>query len=196
MTDRDSRKDNASKDRNVRQPREKRGGQQKVPNSPEPIRVEKPPDPPPPPKKDWARVVPTTLIGLVLFVILLSPGLCYALVKEARRPQREVSIFRETAAVVLVGFGCVAAVLLLFSLVRSLIPERTPDVGAFVRDPAAYFQANVPEVAAWSFGMLAVACALGLFLAFQDQVPFIGSRFRLGPIRHASAWYIMGLLSV
>ncbi|MFD2355366.1 DUF6338 family protein [Nonomuraea ferruginea] len=44
--------------------------------------------------------MPTTLSGLLLLVVLLLPGLTYVTVWERRAPNRHVSAFRETSAVI------------------------------------------------------------------------------------------------
>ena len=45
-------------------------------------------------------IMPTTLTGLVLFVVLLLPGFAYVTGKERHTTGQRLSHFRETAAVV------------------------------------------------------------------------------------------------
>jgi len=109
--------------------------------------------------------VPTTLIGLLLFVALLAPGFVYVLRREAERPARPVSAFRETALVVLVSVVCNVAVLLILGVLRGLASQHTPDVGALVRQPASYARGHYRLLFGWGVGLLMLASVLAVVLA-------------------------------
>jgi len=112
--------------------------------------------------------MPTTLVGLLLFVVVLTPGFCYLLRQEHARGARTVSPFRETVTLVVISLGCVAAIGATFGIVRILIPGHTPDVGAFVRHPADYARAQYASLAWWGLGLLTAACLLGVALASTE----------------------------
>jgi hypothetical protein len=145
--------------------------------------------------------MPTTLVGLVLFVVLLAPGLIFFLVRDARKPARELSAFRETAVVVLVGFLCDIVVLLVFALFRTKFVSLTPDVDALVKHPATYIGDHLPFVSWWSLGLVSLACVVGGALGRFDEVrrpgfkkafPWLTCKpLFLGPIRFRSTWYLM-----
>jgi len=146
--------------------------------------------------------LPTTLLGLAFFIVLLAPGLFFFLSREARRPQRELSAFRETAVVVLVGFGCDLIILLVFSLARLLAPTLTPDVGTLLRHPTKYSIDHITFVSWWAFALIVGACLLGLRLGRVTTIkrPRVRRRWppsielesvEWGPIRFESAWYRM-----
>jgi len=116
--------------------------------------------------------VPTTFVGLLLFVVLLAPGFAYVARREVQQPVRPTSIFRETVAVALASVGCDIAVVLVFAVVRWIGPGVTPDIGALVRQSGSYAEAHYVALAAWGLGLLAGACLLALALAGLD----VGSR--------------------
>jgi hypothetical protein len=112
--------------------------------------------------------VPTTLVGLLLFVALLAPGFCYLLRQERARPARTVSTFRETVTLAAISLGCDATVGAAFGVLRILLPSRTPDIGALIRHPAEYTRVYYASLAWWGLGLLTAACLLGVALARTD----------------------------
>jgi Family of unknown function (DUF6338) len=118
--------------------------------------------------------VPSNLAGLLLFVVLLAPGFVHALRREAERPQRPISAFRETVRLVLVSVTCDVAVLVLLSLVRLLRPLQTPNVGALVRNPVPYARTHYALLATWSLGLLLAACLLAIALAHPAVTSRLG----------------------
>lgn len=55
--------------------------------------------------------MPTTLTGLLLFVVLLLPGFAYLVGKERNGTERRMSPFRETVAIVAASVTCELVVL-------------------------------------------------------------------------------------
>jgi hypothetical protein len=113
--------------------------------------------------------MPTTLTGLLLFVVLLLPGFAYLVGKERHGTERHTSPFRETVAVVAASVTSEVAVLAGFAILRSLLPSLTPDVGALIHHGGAYAAVHYRSLAAWGFGMLAIA-VLGAYLATMPGV--------------------------
>src|SRR5229473_1038663 len=99
--------------------------------------------------------MPTTLTGLLLFVVLLLPGFAYLVGKERNGTERQASPFRETVAIVAASVTSELGVLTLFSIVRWLWPAGTPDIGALASNSGAYLRGSAAlpghyrEVAAW-----------------------------------------------
>lgn len=112
--------------------------------------------------------MPTTLVGLLLFVVLLAPGFCYLLRREREQPARTVSTFRETVTLAAISLCCDATVGVAFAVVRILLPTRTPDIGALVRHPGDYAREHYASLAWWGLGLLMAACLLGVALASTD----------------------------
>ncbi|WP_326729358.1 DUF6338 family protein [Streptomyces phaeochromogenes] len=104
--------------------------------------------------------MPTTLTGILLFVILLLPGLTYSMVRELRSGERRVSAFRESGAVI---FGSVIAeivVLAIFAIVRISWPKNTPDIGRLIRDRGSYVESHYALLASWAVSLLLLASVL------------------------------------
>ena len=145
--------------------------------------------------------MPTTLLSLVLFVTLLAPGLCFFLARDALRPQRELSAFRETAVAVLVGLGCDLIILLGFALIRWVAPSLTPDVRRLLLHPYQYSIQHLAFLGWWGFGLLAAACAIGFRAGRLKtlRVPTLHAKWppitlrkiEMGPIRFESTWYTL-----
>lgn len=110
--------------------------------------------------------MPTTVVGLVIFILTLAPGFLYLVVTErGKRPARKISAFRETAALVLVSVAVDLAVLLLFAMCRVLVSEHTPNFGRIVKEPQAYFREDYGYLFTWAISLFLLACILSLVLA-------------------------------
>lgn len=133
--------------------------------------------------------MPTTLTGVLLFVVLLLPGFAYLVGRERAGNERRTTPFRETVSIVAASLTSELAVLTVFAVLRILFPRRTPDVGALVTQGTKYVKADYAEVTAWGIGLLAAATAL----AYAATLP--GLRRRLpGRYPHhttVSAWNIV-----
>jgi Family of unknown function (DUF6338) len=124
--------------------------------------------------------MPTTLSGLFLFVVLLLPGFAFFVGRERHTSGQQFSAFRETAIVVAASLSSELIVLVIFTVLRVLLPGLTPDVGALVRDSGGYLRGggrqpgHYGQVAIWAVAMLAAAVAL----AYSWSVPEIRARVR------------------
>lgn len=125
--------------------------------------------------------MPTNLVGLLLFVVLLAPGFLHVLRREAEHPQRPISAFRETVAVALVSVVCDLAALGLMIPLRALAPDRTPDVGALIRDPDNYGRGHYALLMGWGLSLLAAACLLAIALANREFTNRAGHGIRRIP---------------
>lgn len=103
--------------------------------------------------------MPTTLLSLVLFVVLLLPGFAYTLRRERLASTRTLSPFRETVSLAFVSIVADAAALAGFALVRAAMPRTTPAVTALLHDPN-YRQAHFGDLVGWGAGLLAAATLL------------------------------------
>jgi hypothetical protein len=114
--------------------------------------------------------MPTTLTGLLLFVVLLLPGVAYLVGKERHGTERHTSPFRETVAVVAASVTSELAVLGLFAAIPALFPSWAPDVGALVRHGGgAYAASHYRSLAV--LGLIMLGASTGL--AYLVTVPRI-----------------------
>ncbi|WP_443056456.1 DUF6338 family protein [Streptomyces sp. MUM 178J] len=107
--------------------------------------------------------MPATFIGLLIFMVLLSPGLTYTWTKERSLPSVKLSPFRETATVAFASAASLTVTLLLFTIAHAALPsDWTPNLGELVRRPGDYVRNNYAFIAWWSLGILLGAMALAL----------------------------------
>jgi len=135
--------------------------------------------------------MPTTVVGLLLFVGFLVPGFVYHAQRRARVPQRALSALVETANLVTVSTATNAVVLVAFGLYRTWQPRHSPDVRRVVFEPARYVSENLGYVAAWGCALLLASSVLALILGVR---PKLVARFsaRFAPsIVDVSAWYFV-----
>ena len=144
--------------------------------------------------------MPSTVIGLLLFVVLLAPGLTYLLVAErGPLPVRGVSVLRETAAVALASVLFNAVAIIAFAVTRTVAPGLTPDVGRAVREGLPYLRTHYVSIAWWSAATLCLACVLALAwaavlngtdrLAKLRRKRFLRWLSPPGGVVHVSAWW-------
>jgi Family of unknown function (DUF6338) len=114
-------------------------------------------------------VVPSTLAGVLLFVALLAPGFVYLERRESRHAGIRYTALRETSLVVVTSLATLAVSLSLFGLLRLVFPDRTPDIGKYVRDGSAYAQDHYLEALLWAAGILGFACLLAWLYAVPPE---------------------------
>jgi Family of unknown function (DUF6338) len=138
--------------------------------------------------------MPTTLTGLILFVVLLLPGIAYVVGRERHTSVQQFSAFRETAVVVAASVSFELIVLVVFAVIRTVWPGLTPDVGALVRNSNAYLRGegghagHYGQVAVWAVVLLGLAIVLAYTATFRRI------RKRFGKYPHestTSAWWIL-----
>lgn len=112
-------------------------------------------------------MIPITVSSVFLFLAALGPGYLYVRRLETLEARYKTSAFRETVSIVIASMSFLAVTLLTFAVIRSLLPSRTPDLGALVRDTRPYLMANYPAVGLWACGLFALA----LLLAFVSSHP-------------------------
>lgn len=142
--------------------------------------------------------MPTTLLGLLLFLVLLLPGFAYTLRRERHVSSRSVSVFRESVSVAFVSVVADAAILAAFAVLRGVAPSATPDVGALVRDPSGYGRTHYAELIGWGAGLLLIATVLATVAAgpsprrISRRIPLLRDRITGREHEaHMSAWTLL-----
>jgi hypothetical protein len=142
--------------------------------------------------------MPSTVVGLVIFIVFLVPGVLHFLQRRAAVPQGAggLSPLVETASIASISLLTNVLSLSLFGLVRLGLPGHTPDVGRFVKDAGEYTSDRIPYVVAWLVGLVALSCLFAVLLGartrYQNRLPgFVKEALRrLDPqILNVSAWY-------
>ena len=83
-------------------------------------------------------MVPSTWLSVLLFVVLVAPGLLFDLLAERRRVGAPESAFREASRVVLASLVFSGLGFAVVGLVRALRPAWMPDPDRLVADPQQY----------------------------------------------------------
>lgn len=142
--------------------------------------------------------MPTTLTGLLLFVVLLLPGFAYLVGKERHGTERHLSPFRETVAIVAASITSELVVLAVFFAIREIWPTITPNVGALIDSTSVYLRGTPRHpghhriVAVWG-AILLISATIGAYLATKPQVRRLG-QIITGPYPHestVSAWWVL-----
>ena len=110
-------------------------------------------------------MLPSTLVGLLLFILLLTPGFAYVLRTERTVPSRQFTTFRETMRVVVASIFCLASTGVIFAIVQLLTSGVTPDVAQLIRAPARYVRQEFIQIAWWSLSALGIATFIGVMIA-------------------------------
>lgn len=131
--------------------------------------------------------MPDTLFALAVLVILVMPGIVFAIQVDNRRPTRDLSSLRELAIITGVGVICDAAVLVIFGIVRALFPRRTPDVGLIERQGVAYIKLHFVSLGWWFLALFLASCGLAYVLGRFK--PDIAGRVASGRVGFNSAWW-------
>lgn len=116
-------------------------------------------------------MVPQTLLGLFVFLVLLGPGFIYVRRVEQITPAYRPSVFRETVTIVALSVACISAALVLFALFRIIFPAITPDVGEIVRTGESYLRQEYDIVGYYFIATYGVSLAL----AFAASHPSVRS---------------------
>jgi hypothetical protein len=127
--------------------------------------------------------MPTTLTGLLVFVVLLLPGFTFIAIRERSAPRRVVSPFRETANMATVSVTSALAGATILALARVVLPGISPDIGAIARDGIAdYAEGSYDLLAVWGAGYLVLATAGAAWAArkLRNRTPHPSA---------ASAWW-------
>lgn len=126
--------------------------------------------------------MPENPVGLFLFVLFLTPGLAYTIIRRRRLPDSEFSTLRETALLVAISVACNAVAVLFIFAARQVVPGITPHLPKLLFSSSTYVPAHLGLVTIWLFGFVALASGVGGLLGL------VGTQGGI-PIRYVSAWW-------
>ncbi|MBY6708100.1 hypothetical protein HQ308_14940 [Rhodococcus sp. BP-241] len=102
--------------------------------------------------------LPDSFLGLVLFVVLLAPGLVSVQTGPRNKPIAKPTALREIAGIVFRSLISLSAASAVMAVVRHCRPNNTPDVRRLINEPGTYLPPNYVSVVAWGLATLALAC--------------------------------------
>jgi hypothetical protein len=127
--------------------------------------------------------MPSTVPGLIVFVLFLTPGACYALRRAATGPTvSDPSAIRETAGLVAVSVASNGITLLVFALVYRLVAWPIDPAEALV-DGDGLARSRTLFLASWAAAFLALSCLVAVGFSAAGGS---GWYRRLKSSRHAS----------
>lgn len=133
--------------------------------------------------------MPTTLVGLLLFVVLLVPGFVHYVQRRSTIPQRELSPLVETATLVTVSIATNGMTLAAFGILRMTISRHTPEIRRLLLEGSRYSAPRLGYLALWGAGLLLVSCALAFALSIRPRPLRWFSEQFTPAIVDVSAWY-------
>lgn len=104
--------------------------------------------------------MPETVGSLIAFLLLVTPGICFELLRERSRPERARSAFRETAVVVVASVVLSGAALGVLLLIREIQSNWLPSPRDLVRSPGAYSTEHLELVVRALTAHVVLACGL------------------------------------
>lgn len=132
--------------------------------------------------------MPDTFLGLAVLILLLTPGVIFAIQADSRRPARELSALRELTTVAAVGAICDITVLVLFGFLHLLRPRITPDIGVMARVGLPYIRTHLISISWWLLGLLIASCLLAWLLG-RYWPAVVAGNIVAGRINFTSAWW-------
>ena len=109
--------------------------------------------------------MPDTLVGLVIFAALATPGFLYESRRRRYRAGPASTAFQELAAVSMISIMATLCTVAAFLAVDAVIPRIAPDLQALVDSPAAALRASFRQWFFWGSGLLALASLAAWALA-------------------------------
>lgn len=104
--------------------------------------------------------MPETVGSLIAFLLLVTPGICFELLRESSRPERVRSAFRETAVVVVASVVLSGIALGVLLLVREVHASWLPSPRDLARSPGVYSTQHLGIVARALTAHVLLACGV------------------------------------
>lgn len=133
--------------------------------------------------------MPTTFIGLVIFLAFLTPGFLHYIQRRSLVPQKPLSPLVETATLTTVSLLTNVVVIALFGVARGLATKHTPDIGLLLAARSAYARRHVAYLLEWACVGLVASSLLGILLARWAWLRALVTDRFTPVISEVSAWY-------
>lgn len=120
--------------------------------------------------------MPTDLVGVAFYVLLILPGVMFAISRERHRPRFKQSTFRETATAIFVSTAIAASFGFMVAIASLLSPWVHTEVAHFLGDPALYARERYEAFVIVGFTLLGVATWAAWWLGSKRADDLIFSR--------------------
>lgn len=101
--------------------------------------------------------MPTDLVGVAFYVLLILPGVMFAISRERHRPRIKQSTFRETATAIFVSTAILATFGFFVAVASLLSPAAHTEVIRFLGDPGLYARDRFETFVIVGFVLLGLA---------------------------------------
>jgi hypothetical protein len=132
--------------------------------------------------------MPTTFVGLLIFVAFLTPGFIFTAQRRMLVPQGTRSALLEITSVVSISLVTNGLTLAAFGILRAGAPAHTPDVGQILRQDSQYVVENLAYVLVWASAILGGSCFLALVAARWGRLRSVMNNLLQPVIVESSAW--------
>lgn len=127
-------------------------------------------------------MIPTTVTGILILLVLLLPGFVFVTFREQHRPTRRLSTFRETSVVLAATTVSYAVPLLLVVCLALLVPPARAELGSALVEPLDYWRLHPFRTLAMGGLVLVVGATVAAFLGSSRSALLSGTR-------GGSAWW-------
>lgn len=107
-------------------------------------------------------LVPSTVTSVLIFLLVVTPGIATELLWQRTRPRRDESTFVEIARVLLAGVVLTSLSTALLALLRLAVPQAVVDTGALLSDRQDYISHHAGQVVRTLTGLPTLALLLGI----------------------------------
>lgn len=133
--------------------------------------------------------MPSTLVGLLIFIGLLVPGFVHHTWRRRTVPLRPDSPLLETASLVTISLVADLTALALFGIARWVRPSAFLDPADFLAAPRQFFIDNLGAASRTALGLLILATLVALLIAARvPPLRWLSARFDPA-IVDVPAWY-------
>jgi len=109
--------------------------------------------------------MPVTITSLVLFVLLLFPGMAYVSARERKSPTQDRSVFRDTVRAIAPGLIADLAALGILVVLALAFPGFALDIDALLADANSYLRQDFTLIVVWFLLLIGWATVLALTAA-------------------------------
>lgn len=135
--------------------------------------------------------MPTTLVGLIIFLAFLTPGFLHYIQRRALAPEGPLSPLVETATLTTISLVTNLAALGAFGLIRTFLPDHTPDIGKLLAPNSTYVRDYPAYILTWSTAVLGLSSCLAVVLARYEGVRRAITAQLTPVIFDISSWYYL-----
>jgi hypothetical protein len=135
--------------------------------------------------------LPTTLAGLLIAIIFLTPGFVHYVQRRRQVPQRELSGLVELATLTTTSVATNAVALGVFAAIRNWWPNDTPNPEKLLLDGTQYAAPHLGLLILWGIAFVVFSTGLALLVGRRPRWLrwLLPKDLFPGPIVDVSAWY-------